>query len=404
MHSVVIDRRNDPAADTGCFEQIFKQIIPKTPAYMGLNLSLKGQRIVPKITQKREVKCERSETKSLHSIYTLARLASSSNRVRRSVGSSTGPTIMDFMQCINFKSRLDREREMIRRKIKSSTLYRKPSFAKSSSGFNIYNGNEEFGKVSCLSKNVKVNDDIIKSLKSPLNLLADEELENGSYGEDKKILCIGNKYLDLTSNHGTSPLTKTVSTPSINEMIQIELSDDNNHITSDFTRAISHSHLSPSSPSVTSSLNKLILNKTENEKETKVVDMMIDNVSPIKHADSKLSSSDVIEQQNCICPPLISDGSIKNKDNHNSKNTKRSTNYMYSIGMTVGKYSDAQKTEITLDDLSNRMIKTKELKSQNNSNIATPTSSKIKKSSGISLRKKSIKEKCRLAMAIECSH
>lgn len=25
----------DQAADTGCFEQIFKQVIPKTPAYMG---------------------------------------------------------------------------------------------------------------------------------------------------------------------------------------------------------------------------------------------------------------------------------------------------------------------------------------------------------------------------------
>jgi tubulin monoglycylase TTLL3/8 len=33
--AVVIDRKIDQAAETGFFEQIFKQVIPKTPAYMG---------------------------------------------------------------------------------------------------------------------------------------------------------------------------------------------------------------------------------------------------------------------------------------------------------------------------------------------------------------------------------
>jgi hypothetical protein len=32
---VVVDRRIDQAADTGFFEMIYKQVIPKTPAYMG---------------------------------------------------------------------------------------------------------------------------------------------------------------------------------------------------------------------------------------------------------------------------------------------------------------------------------------------------------------------------------
>lgn len=32
---VVVDRRIEQAADTGFFEMIYKQVIPKTPAYMG---------------------------------------------------------------------------------------------------------------------------------------------------------------------------------------------------------------------------------------------------------------------------------------------------------------------------------------------------------------------------------
>lgn len=40
---MVIDRKHDPRADTGLFELIYKQNIPPTPAYMGLNLYLKGK-------------------------------------------------------------------------------------------------------------------------------------------------------------------------------------------------------------------------------------------------------------------------------------------------------------------------------------------------------------------------
>ena len=46
--SVVIDYRNDPKASTGEFELIYKQVIPPAPAYLGLNLFLKGTQIVPK--------------------------------------------------------------------------------------------------------------------------------------------------------------------------------------------------------------------------------------------------------------------------------------------------------------------------------------------------------------------
>ncbi|XP_005182583.1 tubulin glycylase 3A [Musca domestica] len=42
---VVIDRRNDFKADVGNFELIYRQVIPPTPAYMGLNLIVKGRQI-----------------------------------------------------------------------------------------------------------------------------------------------------------------------------------------------------------------------------------------------------------------------------------------------------------------------------------------------------------------------
>ncbi|XP_075149250.1 tubulin tyrosine ligase-like 3A [Haematobia irritans] len=42
---VVIDRRNDFKADVGNFELVYRQVIPPTPAYMGLNLVVRGKQI-----------------------------------------------------------------------------------------------------------------------------------------------------------------------------------------------------------------------------------------------------------------------------------------------------------------------------------------------------------------------
>ncbi|XP_036321345.1 tubulin glycylase 3A [Rhagoletis pomonella] len=46
---VVIDRRLDPKSDMGNFELIYRQVVPPTPAYMGLNLFVKGKQIVTKL-------------------------------------------------------------------------------------------------------------------------------------------------------------------------------------------------------------------------------------------------------------------------------------------------------------------------------------------------------------------
>lgn len=294
---------------------------------------------------------------------------------------------MDFMQCINFKSRLDREREMIRRKIRSSTLYRKPSFTKSA-GFNIYNANGDISKVSCISKNIKINefrDEPLRKIKSPL--LVGDEVEDENSSEDKRILCIGNKYLDLTSNLLTSSLGKSVSTSTLS-LINNELSAERSNDT-DFERAISQSHLSPSSQPMCLSPNNLFLKKQIMREAEHMQENLIKpktakahNVTAAKSDDSKTptDSNDGEETQDFQSPSASEQ--LKRKD-HN-KLIKKSTHSFYAVGINVGKYSDAQKTEVALDDLPNSIV------TNNNQNKThnTSASSKAKKS-GISSRKKS---------------
>lgn len=46
--AVVIDRRLDPKSDMGNFELAYRQVVPPTPAYMGLNLFVKGKQLLHK--------------------------------------------------------------------------------------------------------------------------------------------------------------------------------------------------------------------------------------------------------------------------------------------------------------------------------------------------------------------
>lgn len=296
------------------------------------------------------------------------------------------------MQCINFKSRLDREREMIRRKIRSSTLYRKPSFSKSA--FNIYNANGEVTKVSCITKNLKINefkDEPIRKVKSPL--LVNDEQEDECTNEEKSILCIGSKYLDLTSNLMAPPLIKSVSTSTINlnsHDLSIEKPPQQE---ADFEKAISQSHLSPSSPSIMingnhlSSSKKSSLNETsmqENLKKSKTANTsdsnsksninsssIINNNKKILllslHSDYDKTSENEEDEStenkrnnhnNNIHKTIPTNNNNNNNNNHTSKIFKKSAQTIYcgAVGHNVGKYSDAQRTEIVLDDLSNSIV------------------------------------------------
>lgn len=42
---MIIDKRRDPKADTGLFEIAYKQSLPRPPAYLGMNLAVRGRRV-----------------------------------------------------------------------------------------------------------------------------------------------------------------------------------------------------------------------------------------------------------------------------------------------------------------------------------------------------------------------
>lgn len=260
------------------------------------------------------------------------------------------------MQCINFKSRLDREREMIRRKIRSSTLYRKPSFTKSS--FNIYNPNNEMTKVSVISKNIKINefkDESLRKSKSPL--LVNDEQEDECSNEEKSILCIGNKYLDITSNLISSPICKSMSTSTLNLVCDDKLE-------SDFERAISQSHLSPAAAMTivnSSTMKKSSEDLQENLKKPKTAKSVSSPFLYVKSDNERISDGD--DAQDTQSP------SEKRKNHKIIKKSALLFNNHLGAGYG-GKYSDAQKTEVTLDDLPNSIVVVAD--NNNNNSIKTP--------------------------------
>lgn len=50
--SVVIDKRKDPNANTGLFELVYKQNLPRIPPYLGMNLSVRGRKLFRKSKMK----------------------------------------------------------------------------------------------------------------------------------------------------------------------------------------------------------------------------------------------------------------------------------------------------------------------------------------------------------------
>ncbi|KAJ2944561.1 hypothetical protein O0L34_g3911 [Tuta absoluta] len=97
---VVLDRKNNPEADTGTFELAYRQVIPKAPAYLGLSLCLNGKKIFRKVKTERKHE-PRSVTPAAR------RVAGDStqnyiNDTDQAVPSEySGPIITDFLTWLN---------------------------------------------------------------------------------------------------------------------------------------------------------------------------------------------------------------------------------------------------------------------------------------------------------------
>lgn len=108
--SVVVDRKNDAKADTGGFELIYKQQIPPSPAYMGLNLFLKGQQITQKSVNnacggvkrdkfnKDDHRQNNNNLKQIVSRNLSSGVVGHGNEKQRKV-----PVIMDLIDCLDVK-------------------------------------------------------------------------------------------------------------------------------------------------------------------------------------------------------------------------------------------------------------------------------------------------------------
>lgn len=99
--SVVVDRRRDPSANTGLFEMVYKQNFPRTPPYLGMNLSVRGRKI---FRSRSKVKSDKDRDKDKVSIKmrkTELLSAELSKPVLPNLvttSSYRGPVIEDFIQ------------------------------------------------------------------------------------------------------------------------------------------------------------------------------------------------------------------------------------------------------------------------------------------------------------------
>lgn len=248
------------------------------------------------------------------------------------------------MQSINFKSRLEREREMIRRKIHSSNLYRKPSFSKASTTFNIYNTNSEAGKMSMATRNMKLNE-LKEEIKRVSAVLNDDENQDD---EDKSMLCIGNKYLNSSLLSAPSITTKSASTSNL-ELISGEITATTNSKllveAADFEKAISQSHLSPSASftNFSNHSNKKLLSAIEVETPQEVTSDMLKGEHIISNdKDAGDENRDIRES-----PARTLNINTKRKDH--SKFSKKSTLKVLSAVVGVNLYDD-DNTTVDLDE------------------------------------------------------
>ncbi|XP_048486525.1 tubulin glycylase 3A isoform X1 [Plutella xylostella] len=93
---VVLDRRQSPDASTGTFELVYRQSIPKAPAYLGLSLCITGKKLFKKPKEKRhEPRCATPVAPRATSGDTIAM------RDQPIPNEYSGPIITDFLSWLN---------------------------------------------------------------------------------------------------------------------------------------------------------------------------------------------------------------------------------------------------------------------------------------------------------------
>lgn len=212
---------------------IYKQVIPPAPAYMGLNLFLKGQQLASKSVSKREK--YRDDLRTIRSSHSVQKAKQSTIPIP-----TAGPVIVDFIECLNMRKKnslvvpptLGEIRKlngaiMLKKSNPSSNLIKLNSNNKylnirssitrtqyKSCETNDKNARTEFVRrhASCLPKHnhTLTTDDILTSMSEPNAKLAKKDLE-----------CVGNKCLEKIEwdiNNNITSNSMNLSSPSSSRM------------------------------------------------------------------------------------------------------------------------------------------------------------------------------------------
>lgn len=193
---------------------IYKQVIPPVPAYMGLNLFLKGQQILPKGGLKKDR--FRDDLKIMKS-QTLFHLTKTPMKM---VQPTQGPVIVDFLDFLN-----STKNKTLENKITSTRVFRKYNFssnAKSLGKINQTNNRSGGSRLPrSLTDNLEKKSEFTKrhaSCGPKVMIQTEEVLTTTSQSEtslNKELECIGNNCLEsITSEWETTSSSATFRKPS----------------------------------------------------------------------------------------------------------------------------------------------------------------------------------------------
>uniref|UniRef100_A0A336M8V2 CSON011425 protein n=1 Tax=Culicoides sonorensis TaxID=179676 RepID=A0A336M8V2_CULSO len=173
-----------------------RRIIPKTPAYMGLNLSLRGYRIVPKSNKKDKIRI--TQNKSVQTFMNLTR----NNSPLRSKQHS--PVIMDLIDCLNLKPKNGQETEDSTKTLRRHLVYKRPITLSSLSRARVGQRRSLLRHESDLEQEIKP--DLISHHIESLSKLNIQKIEESTLClseieqkiQHKKFICLGNKLNDTS--------------------------------------------------------------------------------------------------------------------------------------------------------------------------------------------------------------
>lgn len=200
---------------------IYKQVIPPVPAYMGLNLFLKGQQILPKGGLKKDRFREDLKIMKSQTLFHLTKTP------MKMVQPTQGPVIVDFLDFLN-----STKNKTLENKITSTRVFRKYNFSSNANSLGKINQSNRSGGSRLprsLTENLEKKSEFTKRHAScgPKVMIQTEEiLTTTSQSEtslNKELECIGNNCLEsITSEWETNLNISSSSSASVRKPSSLE--------------------------------------------------------------------------------------------------------------------------------------------------------------------------------------